>query len=54
MVVKVPLPVFTTPAGVLVTVQSPVPGNPLNATSPVDTVQVGGVMAPTVGGDGTV
>jgi hypothetical protein len=27
-------------------------GNPFNTTLPVDTMQVGGVMAPTVGADG--
>jgi hypothetical protein len=33
-------------------VQLPLAGNPFSITPPVDTVQVGDVMAPTVGADG--
>ena len=45
--------VFTVP-GVLVTVHVPVEGNPLNSTLPVETGQVGCVIAPTIGADGVV
>lgn len=40
------------PPGVLVKVQVPVGGNPVNTTPPVGTVQVGWVMVPTAGGAG--
>ncbi len=40
------------PPGVRVNVQLPVAGNPFNTTLPVDTVQVGWVIVPTVGAVG--
>jgi hypothetical protein len=40
-VVVVPVPVAVTPPGVAVTVQVPLAGKPLKATSPVATVQLG-------------
>ena len=40
------------PPGVLVNVQVPVAGKPLNTTLPVATEQVGWVIAPTVGAVG--
>jgi hypothetical protein len=52
MVVVVPVPVVVVPPGVLVNVQLPVAGNPFNTTLPVDTEQVGWVIAPTVGAVG--
>ena len=48
----VPVPVVVTPPGVLVNVQVPDDGNPLNTTLPVETLHVGCVMVPTVGGVG--
>ena len=47
--VLVPVPVEVTEPGVLVKVQVPAEGNPLNTTLPVAAVQVGWVMVPTVG-----
>ena len=41
MVVLVPDPVVVVPPGVLVKVQVPVAGKPLNITLPVPTLQVG-------------
>jgi hypothetical protein len=52
MLVLVPVPVVVVPPGVLVNVQLPVAGKPLNTTLPVTTEQVGCVMVPTVGADG--
>ncbi len=52
MVVVVPVPVVTTEPGVLVNVQVPVAGRPLNTTLPVAETQVGCVMVPTVGAVG--
>jgi hypothetical protein len=49
MVVLVPLPV--TDPGLMVQLPA---GNPLSTTLPVETVQVGCVMAPTTGDDGVV
>ena len=40
------------PPGVLVNVQVPVAGKPLNTTLPVDKAHVGCVMPPTFGADG--
>ena len=51
-VVLVPVPVVVIPPGLLVNVQVPEDGNPLNTTLPVATLQVGCVMAPTVGAVG--
>jgi hypothetical protein len=48
----VPVPVYVVPPGVLVIVQLPVAGRPLNTTLPVGVVQVGCVMVPTTGADG--
>ena len=48
----VPVPVVVTPPGVLVNVQVPDDGNPLNTTLPVATLHVGCVMVTTVGGVG--
>jgi hypothetical protein len=48
-VVVVPVPVLVAPPGVTVTVQVPELGNPLNATLPVGTLQVGCVIVPTIG-----
>ena len=52
IVVLVPVPELVEPPGVLVTVQLPVSGNPLNTTLPVATVQVVWVIVPTAGGVG--
>jgi hypothetical protein len=52
MLVLVPVPVVVVPPGVLVKVQFPVAGKPLNTTLPVATEQVGWVIAPTVGAVG--
>ena len=41
IVVVVPVPVAVVPPGVAVTVHVPLDGKPLNATLPVDTVQLG-------------
>jgi hypothetical protein len=49
MVVVAPVPDVVTAPGLLVNVHVPVDGNPLNATLPVATVQVGWVMVPTAG-----
>jgi hypothetical protein len=48
----VPVPVVVVPPGVLVSVQLPVAGKPLNTTLPVASAQVGWVMVPTVGAVG--
>jgi hypothetical protein len=48
-VVVVPDPVVVVPPGEAVTVQEPAAGNPLKATDPVETEQVGCVIAPTIG-----
>ena len=40
-IVVVPEPVVSSPPGSLVSVHTPVEGNPLNPTLPVDTAQVG-------------
>lgn len=47
-----PEPVVLVPPGVLVRVQVPEEGNPLNITLPVPTSQVGWVIVPTLGADG--
>ena len=49
MVVLVPVPVLVVPPGLLVRVQVPEDGRPLNATVPVDTPHVGCVRVPTTG-----
>jgi hypothetical protein len=49
IVVPVPFPVVVIPPGVRVIVQSPVDGNPVNATLPVATEHVGWVIAPKTG-----
>jgi hypothetical protein len=51
-VVAVPVPVEIIPPGFLVKVHVPVDGKPLNATLPVETVQVGCVTVPVTGGSG--
>ena len=53
MVIDELLPVVVVPPGLLVIVQLP-EGNPLKATEPVGTAQVGWVMVPTIGADGGV
>ena len=52
MVVLVPVPVIVNPPGVLVSVQVPEAGKPLNTTLPVAVAQVGWVITPTVGAVG--
>ena len=52
MVPVVPLE-LKLPDGLPVTVQLPLAGKPLNAILPVDVVQVGCVMVPTEGADGS-
>ena len=47
-----PVPVVVVPPGVLVRVQLPVAGSPLNTTLPVASEQVGWVIVPTVGAVG--
>jgi hypothetical protein len=54
MVVEVPVPVVVTNPGVLVKVQVPLDGKPLNTTLPVVVAHVGCVMVPTVGALGAV
>jgi hypothetical protein len=49
VVVEVLLPTTLMPAGLLVTVQLPVGGNPFNTTLPVGTVHVGWVIKPIPG-----
>ena len=48
----VPEPVIVAPPGEAVTVQDPEAGNPLNATLPVATLQVGCVIVPITGAVG--
>jgi hypothetical protein len=50
--VLVPDPVVIIPPGVLVNVQVPFAGNPVNITLPVAEAHVGGVMLPTTGAPG--
>jgi hypothetical protein len=52
MEVLVPVPVLVTPPGLLVKVQVPEDGKPLNTTVPVETPHVGCVMVPTAGAPG--
>jgi hypothetical protein len=52
-VALVPLPEVVTAPGVLVKVQLPVADKPFKTTLPVDTVQLGCVIVPTVGAVGT-
>jgi hypothetical protein len=52
MVVLVPVPEVVVPPGVLVNVQVPVAGKPLNTTLPVDKAHVGCVMTPAIGAEG--
>ena len=52
IVVVVPAPVVVIPPGVLVKVQVPDDGKPLNTRLPVETLHVGCVMIPTVGAVG--
>jgi len=47
-----PVPVEVTPPGFLVKVHVPVAGNPLRATPPVETILVGCVTVPAIGGEG--
>ena len=51
IVILVPVPAVVTPPGVRVSVHVPVDGNPLNATLPVGTRQVGLVIVPTTGAE---
>ena len=53
-VVLVPVPLVVAPPGLAVRVHEPEAGSPLKITEPVDTAQVGWVMAPTFGAVGTV
>jgi hypothetical protein len=48
----VPVPSVVIPPGIRVKVQDPIEGKSLNTTLPVDTEQVGCVMAPIVGAVG--
>ena len=50
--VSVPVPEIVAPPGLAVTVQLPLAGSPLRFTLPVDTLQVGWVMNPTIGAVG--
>jgi hypothetical protein len=50
----VPVPVAVTPPGAAVTVHVPDAGSPLKSTLPVGVEQVGCVIVPTIGADGTV
>jgi hypothetical protein len=52
IVVLVPVPDVVVPPGILVNVQVPADGNPLSTALPVETVQVGAVIAPAAGADG--
>ena len=52
MVMLVPEPEVVTPPGVLVSVQLPEAGNPLNNTLPLETPHVGWVISPTIGAAG--
>jgi hypothetical protein len=52
IIVEVPFPVVVTPPGERVIVQSPVEGNPLNGTLPVEAKQVGCVIVPAIGAVG--
>ena len=52
MVVVGVLPVRVIPAGLLVIVQLPGEGKPLNATLPVGSLQLGWVIVPMTGADG--
>ena len=52
IVVDAPVPVVMVPPGVLVKVQVPLAGKPLNATEPVGVPQLGCVIVPTVGAAG--
>jgi len=47
--VLTPVPENTTAPGVLINLQVPVAGNPVNRTAPVVMVHVGCVIAPTAG-----
>jgi hypothetical protein len=49
IVVVVPVPVVVTPPGILVNVQLPDDGKPLNVTLPVANTHVGCVIVPTTG-----
>ena len=48
----VPVPEVVLPPGLLVSVHVPDEGSPPSTTLPVETVQVGAVIAPVVGADG--
>ena len=52
MVVLVPVPGVVVPPGILVHVQVPVAGKPLNTTLPVGITHVGCVMPPATGAEG--
>ena len=52
MFVEVPVPSVVTPPGFRVSVHVPDEGNPLRATLPVATRQVGWVIVPTTGAEG--
>lgn len=52
IVVLVPVPNVVIAPGKRIRVQVPVDGRPLSITLPVDTVHVGVVIVPTVGGEG--
>jgi hypothetical protein len=54
IVVVVPVPEAVMPEGVLVIVHVPVEGKPDNATLPVETTQLGGVLVPTTGAVGVM
>ena len=53
IVVLVPVPVVVTPPGLLVNVHVTMDGRPLKITLPVAVSQVGCVIVPTTGADGT-
>ena len=52
-VVVVPVPVVVVPPGVLVNVHVPTDGKPLISTLAVDTLQLGWVIVPAIGADGS-
>ena len=53
IVVVVPLPLVVIAPGLRVNVQVPLEGRPPRITLPVATLQLGCVMVPTTGGEGT-
>jgi hypothetical protein len=54
MVVVAAVPFTVIPAGLLVIVQPPGVGNPLNSTDPIETVHVGWTIVPIMGAAGVL